>query len=113
MAQSTSPNLGQQLSELFEFVDTLSRENEDMDKLPFGPPLCESKKGPAKPFVSHTSIVVNDPPAPPSRIHFDFTGRSTENARECPHCSSIGYNSRANLGDRIECLSCGRVYIWS
>lgn len=117
MAQINQPkDLGSQLEDLLTYINnTLKIRGIAYHIRTFseGPPACEMGTGPAKPFVSHTSIVANDPPAPPSRVHYDFKGRSTENARECPHCGSICYHSGANEGDRVGCLSCGRVYIWS
>lgn len=106
------PNLGQQLSDIITFVDRLSRENEDMDRLPFGPPICETMKAasiPYQPTNKLTRIVAEVMPAKP---HIDYTGTAITDARECPHCGCTCYSS-AVIGQTVNCLHCGRVFRWS
>lgn len=110
MARTIVPNLGDQLEDLITFVDRLSRYyHDDLDRNPYGPPICEIVKAPVKPYE-----VVAPPPANviPSKLHFDFRGKPIGNARECPHCGTIHYTN-ASVGQVLACGSCGHGYIWS
>lgn len=102
------PPLDQQWEDLISFCIRLDRSNEDMDILPYGPPMCERVPGPARYGFS----AFNKEGVPIGLPYMAWHGGNIPNARRCPNCNCLTFNSNLKLGDVTQCFGCRLEFQW-
>lgn len=112
MEENVAPPLGDQLEDLRAFIGKLFRENEDLLRLPVGPPKCETlTKGAKYEYWEKPGVTVT-PTKKAGIRRFWSNGQEIGGVRECPHCQSAVYSSLAISGEVVNCVHCGGTFLW-
>ncbi len=106
MVKQQAPPLDQQLNDIMTYCVKLSKDNQDMERLPIGPPKCETLKTSTRGHIAH-----NKEGVPIGLSNNDVWDHPIPNSRKCPSCFCAAWNS-LTLGTVTTCKFCHQDYVW-